>query len=241
MYGLVENFAEEAIVIVKQVDPTADDKCASTTSDSSIDSSPLEELMRIATAIDGIDVECYSRHGQNSCKPIVGLNKVNAQWCFFGRDPGEQEVVFQKPFVGDAGQRIRAVMAKYGLSDDNVYWMNTVPFKPIQNKAWSVEIQRKCRPALLKLLAKWNGTMVITFGESAFKWFGLGSRKDRQIIEQFWLRADKYEAQLPITLNLNGVERSLILCPVPHPSGKNATWFSRFPVLLASRLQVSAD
>lgn len=241
MYGLVENFAEEAIVIVRQVDPPVDDKAGSTVSTTRSESSPLEELTRISKELDGIDVDCYNRHRQDSHKPILGLGRADARWCFFGRDPGEQEVLLQKPFVGDAGLKIRAVMAECGLSDDDVYWMNTVPFKPIGNKPWSVGVRRRCHPTLLKLLAKWDGASVITFGEAAFKWFGLGSSQDRQTIEQFWKGAEKYQAQLPISLELAGVMRRFILCPVPHPSGANATWSSRFPDLLASRLRGTPD
>jgi len=201
------------------------------------DTSPLEQLTRIAAEIGGIDVDCYKRFGKDPSKPILGLGIAQARWCFFGRDPGEREVCDQFPFVGGAGEKIRSVMKECGISNDNVYWMNTVPFKPIGNKAWSVGDRRKCQPALLELLAKWDGAEVITFGEAAFKWFGLGSSNDRRTIEQFWKRADKYQAELSISLNILGVERRFILCPVPHPSGANATWSSRFPVLLRERLQ----
>lgn len=110
-------------------------------------------------------------------------------------------------------------------------------FKPIGNKAWSVGVRRKCHPALLALLAEWGGAAVITFGEAAFKWFGLASSEDRRTIELFWARADKYEAQLPISLDLDGVKRRVTLYPVPHPSGANAAWSSRFPDLLRARLR----
>ena len=187
--------------------------------------------------IDGIDVDCYRRYGRDPGEPLLGLGKGNAQWCFFGRDPGEQEVRLHRPFVGDAGQKIRAVMGEFGLSDDDIFWINTVPFKPICNKAWPVGVRRRCQPALLHLLASWHGTSVITFGETAFKWFGLSSAEIRREIEQFWKRGDKYDAQLSISLKLAGVERRFTLCPVPHPSGANATWSKKFPDLLRARLR----
>ena len=201
------------------------------------DTCPLEQLRCIATKIEGIDVDCYDRYRQDPSKPILGLGKADARWCFFGRDPGEQEVCFQRPFVGDAGKRIRIIMAEFGMSDDDVYWMNTVPFKPTGNKAWSLGVRRKCHPALLELLGGWEGTAVITFGEAAFKWFGFQSSEDRRTVEQFWARTDKYEAQLPIGLGLAGVERRVTLYPVPHPSRANATWSARFPALLRARLR----
>jgi uracil-DNA glycosylase family 4 len=202
-----------------------------------LETSALEQLRRIATHIEGIDVDCYRRHGRDPSEPVLGLGRMDARWCFFGRDPGEQEVRLQRPFVGGAGQKIRAVMADLGLSDDDVYWMNTVPFKPIGNKPWSMEIRRRCQPALLALLASWQGASVITFGEAAFKWFGLGSAEARRAVEQFWKRADKYEAQLQITLSPAGIERRFTLYPVPHPSGANAIWAAKFAGLFKARLR----
>ena len=196
----------------------------------------LNALEDLAGGFQNIDAECYRRHGQDPTRPIVGLGPAGARWCFFGRDPGEQEVRLQRPFVGPAGQKIRAVMAGCGLGDGDIYWMNTMPFKPVGNEAWSMAARRQCRPALLDLLAMWQGTEVIAFGEAAFKWFGLGDAAVRRSIDQFWKRPDRYEAQLPVSLELGGVERRLVLCPVPHPSGANAAWVSRFPGLLGARL-----
>ncbi|WP_300653508.1 uracil-DNA glycosylase family protein [Hydrogenophaga sp.] len=95
--------------------------------------SPLQRLKNKAIELDRIDVDCYYRHGQDPKTAILGLGRANARWCFFGRDPGEQEVRLQRPFVGDAGQKIRAIMAEFGLSDDDIYWMNTVLLTPTEN------------------------------------------------------------------------------------------------------------
>lgn len=198
---------------------------------------PLEQLRHLAKEIDGIDVDCYRRHGRDPAEPLVGLGQADARWCFFGRDPGEQEVRFHRPFIGDAGQKIRAVMEEFGLDDRDIFWMNTVPFKPIGNKPWPADVRRRCQPALLQLLASWRGTSVLTFGEAAFKWFGLGGAEVRSEIDRFWKRPDKYEAQLTVAVVLAGVERRFILCPVPHPSGANAIWAKKFPDLLRARLQ----
>lgn len=197
---------------------------------------PLEQLRSISTSIEGIDLECYRRYGRDPHEPVLGLGKSDARWCFFGRDPGEQEVRCQRPFVGDSGRRIRAVMADLGLSDEDIFWMNTVPFKPVGNKPWPMSVRRKCHPALLQLLGSWRGTAVVTFGEAAFKWFGLAGPESRRSIEQFWLRDDKFQVSLETFVAIGGVERRFVLCPVPHPSGANAAWSAKFPDLLRARL-----
>jgi len=199
-------------------------------------STALEQLRRIGTELEGIDLDCYGRHGRDPHEPVLGLGRADAPWCFFGRDPGEQEVRLQRPFVGGAGQKIRAVMAEVGLGEEDVYWMNTVPFKPVGNKPWSMDVRRRCRPPLLELLAGWRGAPVIAFGEAAFKWFGMGSAEGRSIVDRFWRRQDKFEARCPIELALGGEVRRFVLLPVPHPSGANAVWAGRFAGLLRGRL-----
>lgn len=187
--------------------------------------------------LDGIDADCYRRHGRDPAEPLLGLGDANAPWCFFGRDPGEQEVRLHRPFVGGAGQKIRAVMQEFGLSDRDIFWMNTVPFKPVGNKPWPQAVRRRCQPALLELLARWSGTAVITFGEAAFKWFGLAGAELRRDVDRFWQRPDKYGARLPVALEIAGARRSFDLLPVPHPSGANAAWAKAFPDLLRARLR----
>ena len=191
----------------------------------------------MATEVQRIDLACYAKHKQDPTNPILGLGKPDARWCFFGRDPGEKEVQRQKPFTGPSGERIRAVMRECGLSHDDIFWMNTVPFKPIGNKKWPMGVVRKCHPILLELLANWQGKDVITFGVQALEWFGLSSPENRRSIALFQKRADKFTSQLQVVLSIKGVERRFVLHPVPHPSGLNRAWSSQFDHLLKARLQ----
>lgn len=208
--------------------------------ETTIDDSPLQRLREIALEVNGIDVDCYKKFHQDPHRPILGLENADAQWCFFGRDPGKHEVQFQMPFIGEAGQRVRAVMVECGVRPDQVYWMNTVPFKPIGNKRWSLKVQRQCQPALLELLGMWNGASIVTFGEDALKWFGLLSPKHHKTIDDLWASNEKFKSHLRISIEIGTTERSVTLYPVPHPSTKNAAWASRFPLILASRLRTAA-
>jgi len=201
------------------------------------DPSPLDQLKKIAGEIQGIDLTCYAKHDKDPTAPILGLGKPNARWCFFGRDPGESEVKEQKLFVGRAGKKIESVMADFGLEYEHIFWMNTVPFKPIGNKKWPMGVVRKCHPILLDLLANWQGSDVITFGVQALEWFGLSSPENRRSIALFQKRSDKFTSQLQVVLSIKGVERSFTLHPVPHPSNLNRAWSSHFPHLLMVRLQ----
>lgn len=80
---------------------------------------------------------------------MLPLGPRNADICFVGRDPGEMEARTGLPFVGDSGVRIRnCLLDVYAPSDpysdksrldvgERFFWLNTVPFKPKANKAWS--------------------------------------------------------------------------------------------------------
>jgi uracil-DNA glycosylase family 4 len=198
---------------------------------------PIAELRRIAAGLDRLDRDCYRRHAKDPLEPVLGLGAPNARWCFFGRDPGEHEVIAQRPFVGRSGQRVRAVMREVSLCDEDVFWMNTVPYKPKGNKAWSLAVQRQCQLPLSQLLARWEGCGVIALGEAAFRWFGMTSDTAREEINKFWKRTDRYDAKLKLTLDLTGSgPRTFILCAVPHPSAANARWFKSFPDLLKGHL-----
>ena len=83
----------------------------------------------------------------------------------FGRDPGRTEIELNEPFIGKGGQLVRAGLyraAEVGgeLPDldtsievgRRVFWANTVPYKPIGNKAWSVRVKRRFVPYIRDLL-----------------------------------------------------------------------------------------
>ncbi|MFW5828109.1 MAG: uracil-DNA glycosylase family protein, partial [Alkalispirochaeta sp.] len=115
-----------------------------------------------------------------------------------------------------------------------VFWANTVPYKPLGNKAWPVAVKRRFLPFIRELLVvHWQGHDLITLGNQAFQWFGLAEPRLRPTLREFWLREDRYEASLEVDV----AGKSIRLYPLPHPSPLNATWHRRFPALIDSRLQ----
>lgn len=127
---------------------------------------------------------------------------------------------------------------------DGFFWINTVPYKPLGNRAWSMAVKRRFHPLMRQLLlVRWQGRDIITLGREAFLWFGLEqSREVRQQLEAFWQREDRFTAHLDLELTAeNGAHRTFRLHPLPHPSPRNLTWFKRFPELLEARLQQLLD
>ena len=209
---------------------------------------------QLADALAGIDLAAYSACGRDWRVPVLGLGPAYAPLCIFGRDPGRTEVEQQLPFIGRGGQLLRAGLHRHRLGLDeaapapsfdasvaagaDVFWLNTVPYKPVGNKAWPMAVKRRFQPLVAELLLRaWQGRTVIVLGREAFFWFGIGQPAQTDAaLREFWARDDRYTTTLTIDYRHDGLARSLLLAPLPHPSPANAAWFGRFPALLAARL-----
>ena len=205
-----------------------------------------------AERTDGIDLAVYAAHGRDWRDPIIGLGPPDAPLCIFGRDPGRTEVEHGLAFVGRGGQLVRGGLHRRHqdldaaaptfeesvAAGEDVFWLNTVPYKPVGNKAWSMAVKRRFQPLMADLLVEaWRGQRVIVLGREAFFWFGMGQTPAvGKALEAFWLRADRYVATLSIDYRHGESSRELVLAPLPHPSPANAVWFTRFPALLKARL-----
>jgi uracil-DNA glycosylase len=212
----------------------------------------IEKAMRReATELEQLDREVYRQFDRDPLEPIVGLGPREATLAIFGRDPGRKEVEVGLPFVGAGGQKVREALYRhrYGKSlpdfetsltvGEEFFWLNTVPYKPQGNKAWSMVVKRRFQPLVAALLTRqWQGERIVTLGREAFFWFGIGQTKAiRNALEAFWSRDDRFSATHITDLTLpDGSTKRFVLVPLPHPSPLNQRWFKRFPDLLAQRL-----
>ncbi|MBN6113934.1 uracil-DNA glycosylase family protein, partial [Xanthomonas bonasiae] len=122
----------------------------------------------------------------------------------------------------------------------DVFWINTVPYKPLGNKAWSMQVKRRFHPLMRRLLIEqWRGRDIVTLGREAFLWFGIDQPRDvRAQLDAFWADPSRFDAHIDIGLRTEtGAARRFTLHPLPHPSPLNQTWFKRFPALLEARLR----
>lgn len=196
-----------------------------------------------------VDVDAYERVGKDPLVPIAYAGSFSARVCSFGRDPGRDEVKYGQPQVGAAGRLVRSgVLTALGVAPDpgdrllesaleHVFLSNTVPYKPPGNKAYPDRIKERFRPYVERLLAEhWRGEVVLTLGTEAFNWFA--PYAEPGAASALWKREDRYEnGELACHLTNGGVVRSLVVCPLPHPSPLNQRWVGLFPGLLAARLK----
>ena len=213
--------------------------------------SQRQAFRELAADTQGIDTEAYARFDKDPLEPIIGLGRADARIGFFGRDPGRDEIKHGEPFIGAGGQLVRKTIYRHLYAEDMpdfeasrelgrlFFWINTVPYKPVGNKAWSMKVKRRFQPLMNTLLIEqWQGRSLITLGREAFLWFGIGQPKDqRRRIEAFWQREDRFESSIDVALaTATGASQTFTIHPLPHPSPLNATWYKRFPDLLRGRL-----
>jgi uracil-DNA glycosylase len=212
---------------------------------------PLQEFRELARQTSGIDLEAYARYDKDPLLPILWPVPCAARVGIFGRDPGRDEIQHGEPFIGAGGQIVRRVLHQHlhgrpppdfaaaRAVGRHLFWANTVPYKPLGNKAWSMQVKQRFQPLVSRLLLEgWQGEQLITLGREAFLWFGIGqARAERERLEAFWGSEPRFAQSIDVLLRRDGVERRLQLHPLPHPSPLNATWYRRFPELLAARLQ----
>lgn len=208
---------------------------------------------KLAEELSGVDKDVYEAFGKDPLDPVIGQGHPDTPIAFFGRDPGRDEIQHQMPFIGAGGQKVRGTVYRHLHGREmpdfeasievgkRFFWANTVPYKPVGNKAWSMKVKKQFQPLIADLLVNgWNGREVITLGREAFLWFGINQEKAaRQQLEAFWEQEDRFENHTEVTLRTpEGTSRALRLHPLPHPSPLNATWYKRFPELLAARLKM---
>jgi len=199
-----------------------------------------------------VDREVYEKAGRDPMVPIAYAGSFDARICSFGRDPGRDEVRHAQPQIGAAGRLVRTgVLEAAGETPPpgdryleaalrHVFLANTVPYKPVGNKAYPDRIKERFRSSTARLLlCHWRGNVVITLGTEAFNWFAPYGESGSAAA--FWKREDKYEAEFPCILRAEcdgkPAEKSLTICPLPHPSPLNQRWVALFPDLLACRLK----
>jgi uracil-DNA glycosylase len=203
-----------------------------------------------------VDQPVYEKAGKDPLDPVLFAGSLNAPVCVFGRDLGKDEVAFGQPLIGAGGKLVRqGLLRAFGTESrpndprleaalEFALLTNTVPYKPPGNKAYPESIKRRFRPFVAELLASfWAGDRVICLGTEAFDWFA--PYAEPGAAEAFWMREDRYEAELPCVLeaghNGTAVRKSIVLAPLPHPSPLNARWYGRFPSLLDARLAALGD
>lgn len=105
---------------------------------------------------------------------VVGQGPADARVMIVGEQPGDQEDLSGKPFVGPAGQVLRNTMTLAGLEVDDVYLTNAVKHfkwtpdgKRRKHSSPDKEEVQHCRPWILAELSRVKPEVLVLLGATA--------------------------------------------------------------------------
>jgi DNA polymerase len=109
---------------------------------------------------------------------VFGEGNPDAPLVLVGEAPGQQEVVQQRPFVGQAGQNLNEFLEILGIKREDIYITNAVKFRPVKvdpatgrvsNRAPNREEIELSRGLLYKELCIIRPTLVVSLGNVPLK------------------------------------------------------------------------
>ena len=107
-----------------------------------------------------------------NCKNIViGKGSPNANIMFVGEAPGRNEDEQGLPFVGAAGKNLDNLLAKVGLSIDDVYIANILKCRPPENRNPLPEEIRAHTPWLIEQIKEIKPKVICSLGNYSTKFF----------------------------------------------------------------------
>src|SRR3989338_5025262 len=107
-----------------------------------------------------------------NCKNIViGKGNGNADIMFVGEAPGKNEDEQGLPFVGKAGKNLDDMLAKVGLSLNDVYIANILKCRPPENRDPLPDEIKAHTPWLVKQIEEIKPKVICSLGNYATKFF----------------------------------------------------------------------
>src|SRR2546423_1687564 len=94
-----------------------------------------EQLKKVREEILNLkDSPLYAYRKENNYFPVIGEGNQGAHVMFIGEAPGKNEALTGKPFCGASGKILDQMLARIGVSRDNVYITNIVKDRPPENR-----------------------------------------------------------------------------------------------------------
>jgi uracil-DNA glycosylase len=102
---------------------------------------------------------------------VFGAGKIGTKMVLVGQNPGRNEVIQQRPFVGAAGEKLNAALEEAGFNRKDLYVTNSVLCYTIGNQMPELESVEACSYFLSKQIAIINPDIVVVMGASGFRSF----------------------------------------------------------------------
>ncbi len=123
----------------------------------------LAELRAALEAFEGCPLK---KTAQNL---VFADGNPNADLLFVGEAPGRDEDEKGLPFVGVSGQLLDRFLAALGRDRTNVYIVNTLPWRPPDNREPALAEATVCLPFLKRHIALVKPKVVVALGATAMK------------------------------------------------------------------------
>lgn len=123
----------------------------------------LAELRAALEAFDGCPLKKTARN------LVFADGNPNAELMFVGEAPGREEDEKGLPFVGVSGQLLDRFLAAIGRDRTNVYIVNTLPWRPPDNREPALAEASVCLPFLKRHIALVKPKVVVALGATAAK------------------------------------------------------------------------
>ena len=119
------------------------------------------ELRNILEHFDG----CSLKFSANST--VFGDGNPKAEVMLIGEAPGAEEDRQGKPFVGRSGQLLEKMLATVGISRQDCYITNVLPWRPPGNRTPTEAEVAVCLPFLMRQIEFVDPKVVVLLGASA--------------------------------------------------------------------------
>ncbi len=158
----------------------------------------LDELRQILSDFKGCNLRL-------SAKSLVfGGGNPDAKIMLVGEAPDRDEDKHGQPFVGRSGQLLDRMLAAIGLSREEVYLTNIIPWRPPGNRAPTPQETEICRPFIERQIELVSPQILVLLGGVSAK---ILLNTTQNILR---LRGSWHECELPNT--------TLKAMPTLHPS-----------------------
>jgi uracil-DNA glycosylase len=149
---------------------------------------------------------------KNCTNIVVGKGNPEADILFVGEAPGRNEDEQGLPFVGRAGKNLDDMLAKVGLSLDDIYISNILKCRPPENRDPLPEEIKMHTPWLIQQIKEIRPKVICSLGNYATKFF-LSNGDIEKMKNQLGITSVHGKARL---MNFQGQQIKLI--PLFHPA-----------------------
>lgn len=156
----------------------------------------LETLRALLDAFDGCALK------STASRLVFADGTPGAPVMIVGEAPGRDEDEIGRPFVGRAGQLLDRMLSAIGLTRENVYIANTVPWRPPGNRTPTPQEIAICLPFITRQIELSAPKILLTMGAPATQTL-LGQKEGILRLRGRWFEYEMKGRKIPALATLH--------------------------------------